>query len=322
MRFSLFSVLALLLLTGCDEVVPKKQPSEIIQENPLPVEPKDSVVEPQQEPLVYRTDAPPVSSSTVVIESSASVITSSAVAVKRKPKKVVDSARTVKKDTVVVVEEPKVCVIVPAGMVCDMRDGKMYRTVKIGSQLWLAQNLNHRTEGSWCYNNRTETCETIGRLYNWAAAMDLPHEYLDKNAGQLVTGKHRGVCMEGWHIPSEAEMKTLVAYVENHNAELEGEVESVGTSLKSEKGWANCEVGEEGCVAPTDRYGFGALPAGRRHADGSFNDVGYDSGFWISAESSNGIHAPYWDLYYSSDKFWGSYSNRKKVAYSVRCIKD
>lgn len=319
-KFFLYFVFALLFIAGCDGNIPEKQVAEkapVITEASKPNEI-------QQEPLVFKTEKPlpPVSSVVVEEKSSDSAPASSSASAKRMPKKVVAKSSSAGVDSSKIVEEPKFCTIVPDGMVCDSRDGKMYRTVRIGRQLWLAQNMNHRTEGSWCYNNRSETCETIGRLYDWAAAMDLPRKYLSKTTEGLLSAKHQGVCMEGWHVPSEQDMKTLVNYVEEKNAELEGVVEAVGTSLKSEKGWANCETEDEVCVPPTNRYGFGALPAGRRHADGSFNDIGYDSGFWISAESPNGIHAPYWDLYYSSDKFWGSYSNRKKVAYSVRCIKD
>ena len=143
-----------------------------------------------------------------------------------------------------------------------------------------------------------------------------PGEY---KKGDYVTGLH-----EVGAPPDDvaAEMNELVTFIGKKNSKRVGPLEAVGTSLKSVHDWNACDTTDAECAVGTNRYGFNARPAGRRNADGTYDDLRRDAGFWIAEESDNASHARYWDLYYATDKFWGDYTNSKSVGYSVRCLKD
>jgi uncharacterized protein (TIGR02145 family) len=173
------------------------------------------------------------------------------------------------------------------GCSSDSDDSDNYESVVIGTQTWMKKNLSIETEGSWCYDEDSASCETYGRLYTWQAAMV--------------------ACPSGWHLPSNAEWQTLVDFA--------GGEETAGAKLKSVSGWNSGGNG-------TDDFGFSALPGGYRYSDGDFNSAG-DRGSWWSA-TENGGYASYAYFRYMDDDndYVGRADNDKNSGFSVRCLRN
>ena len=225
---------------------------------------------------------------------------------------------------------PKECRFNPDidyGTLTDNRDGQVYRTVKIGDQTWMAENLNYYDstnlsvkKKSWCYgysaNGNSYACGAAGRLYTWAAAIDSVKLMNDaknpldcgygKNCG--LAGSVQGVCPSGWHLPDTTEWKVLFSAV--------GGISTAGKVLKSPSAWRDMSL--------TDAFGFSALPAGYRSAYGSFKYAGYDAYFWSAVErdGNNGEFAYNVNLGDWSPGATLAYNFGKFIAVSVRCVKD
>ncbi len=203
----------------------------------------------------------------------------------------------------------------PEKSFCDSRDGTVYNFVVIGSQTWMAQNLNYAynegTATSYCYSDDTSNCTKYGRLYTWSAAMDSAAVFSANGSGCgygktcTTTEPVRGVCPAGWHLPTNAEFETLIAAV--------GGDEVAGKKLKSGSGWEDDGNG-------TDDYGFSALSAGYRFSVGDFYDAGSYAYFWSATEGGT-YYARYMNLVYNYDGALLSYGS-KDFAFSVRCLKD
>ena len=186
--------------------------------------------------------------------------------------------------------------------VTDCRDGQSYKTVVIGTQTWMAENLNYAVDSSWCYENSADSCAKYGRLYTWTAAMGVSATYNDAVLGDSV--KHQGVCPAGWHIPTNAEWTTLETAV--------GGEDVAGAKLKSASGWYKDGNG-------TDAYGFSALPAGDRILSGDFISVGLSTDFWSTTEGVTD-NAYYRCLIYNyASMIMDDYLT---FAISVRCVQD
>jgi len=204
------------------------------------------------------------------------------------------------------------------GSLTDSRDGKTYKTVIIGTQTWMAENLNYVTAKSSCYDGNSDNCTKYGRLYSWAAAMDSAGIWSTNGKGCgyrfcSPTYPVRGICPEGWHLPTETEWETLTTAV--------GGKSVAGKMLKSTSGWIEYN-GESG--NGTDAYGFSALPAGNcenLHGDLDCSGESYHSKFW----SSTGNHL---DYIAANIRLYNKYNevlfqdNNVMGLYSVRCVKD
>lgn len=192
-------------------------------------------------------------------------------------------------------------------------DGNVYRTVRIGTQVWMAENLRvthyrdgtpiphaydnadwtHAADGAYCTaaDDSTEYKESYGLLYNFHA----------------VSNSHE-LCPDGWHVPSEAECMTLIDHL--------GGRAVAGGKLKD----GSSDLWRTGTRRGTNESGFTGLPAGGRGSLGGAGDVGYYATWW-SSTSCDTAYAWHWGLYPDKD---GIRSNpgHKASGFSVRCIKD
>lgn len=207
-------------------------------------------------------------------------------------------------------------------LLTDDRDNQVYATVEINGQCWMAENLNYgsmissgsyqnnnSTHEKYCYNNSATYCDQLGGLYQW-------HEIMDYSTTEGV----QGLCMEGWHIPSDTEWTdmevSLDATVSNYNPNgWRGQ--TVGNQLKKAGTGApyNWSYNNSG----TNSSGFTALPGGYRSSSGGVGSIGTNGLFWTSTQSgSNAYHRQLYTTYGSSYR----YATYKTNGFSVRCVKD
>ena len=206
------------------------------------------------------------------------------------------------------------------GSLTDERDGKTYKTVKIGEQVWMAENLNYAylqpTEtmdsSSFCYKDNASNCDKFGRLYLWSAIIDSTRLATDANnpkdcgfQKECDLGKIQGICPDGWHIPTNDEFKTLMAAVGGDSIACK--------MLKSTSGWSNYGSG-------TDPFGFTALPGNIRFNDGTFNYENEYAQFWSTREFSK-LYGNTLYLFTNNKNAYISVT-QKNHAVSLRCVKD
>ena len=196
------------------------------------------------------------------------------------------------------------------GMVTDI-DNNTYETVMVGAQCWMKENLkvsryrsgdliitglgntqwSKASSGSYAvYENDPDNGAEYGYLYNWRAVSD-----------------SRGLCPDGWHIPSKSEWETLVDYL--------GGEEIAGGKMKEARHvhWEYPNTGAD------NSSGFAALPGGLRMTDGGYHLMGYTAGFWSGTEYD--IYNAYiFELNHDQVRIRASLG--KTVGFSVRCLKD
>jgi uncharacterized protein (TIGR02145 family) len=147
------------------------------------------------------------------------------------------------------------------GYLTDERDGQIYRTVRIGSQVWMAQNLNYKGAGAdsgLLYDSSPDSVRKYGRMYPWTLAMGLADSCKTNACSLQVVMPQRGICPTGWHVPSDVEWQSLevaIGMSAATAAENGFRVTTVGAKLMSAQGWYSGGGG-------TDVYGFRVLPGG------------------------------------------------------------
>jgi uncharacterized protein (TIGR02145 family) len=183
----------------------------------------------------------------------------------------------------------------------DSRDGKRYNTVKIGRQIWMAQNLNYNVGNSWCYMDSVSKCDEYGRLYDWNTAMS--------------------VCPSGWRLPRYGDWQHLSGMTSDVGRNSWGKLVSLGnegTNLKSTASWIKDDNGN--LIQGTDKFGFSALPGGGRVNDMRFY-VAYNQGIWWTA-TENDSDKVYGMIMSSENQYVGRSSYDKSDGLSVRCVAD
>ncbi|MEN9354719.1 MAG: hypothetical protein RL318_2044 [Fibrobacterota bacterium] len=192
------------------------------------------------------------------------------------------------------------------GYLKDSRDGQTYRTVKIKTQTWMAQNLNFKVDSSWCYAGEASNCATYGRLYQWAAAMALASEY--DVTGWFGTLPRQGICPSGWHIPSGREWVKLT--------DTAMEAAYTGTKLKAKSSLWYTNIA-------TNEAGFTALPAGYRNkVKGNFFYIREYAYFWSSNENNDWVSVTALGLYDDGLEAVKESTFAKKYAIPLRCIQN
>ena len=200
------------------------------------------------------------------------------------------------------------------GSLTDERDGQVYKTVKIGTQVWMAENLNYADSledavlqggASFCYDYDSDNCAVGGRFYRWAAAMGLLPTYNNSRADTtlLKRSNHRGLCPEGWHIPDTTEWNTLIATVGKGNA----------SALKTTSAWL---FDADSIGAATNSTGFSAAPTGVNASSGANSQILFCSTYQTYSDEFR-----YFSLSYSSNQLY--YGSRdKEYPCFVRCLQD
>lgn len=197
-------------------------------------------------------------------------------------------------------------------------DGAAAAPVKIGTQKWMATNLNvtrYRngdkipqvkdsatwatlTTGAWCYyKNDPANGATYGKLYNWYAVNDI-----------------RGLAPVGYHIPTDGEWAVLSAFLGSDSV-AGAKMKSTGTIETATGLWHSPNTNA------TNSTGFTGLPGGYRNNNAIFYYIGFNGYWWSSTENENNIDAFYRNVSYDNSYLFKTFLN-KGYGYSVRCVKD
>jgi uncharacterized protein (TIGR02145 family) len=207
-------------------------------------------------------------------------------------------------------------------------DGNIYTSVKIGTQVWMAENLkttkyrNGDLIGTTDPASKDLSQETAPK-YQWAPRAEelLVAVYSRLYSWYAVTDS-RNLCPAGWHVPSDAEFTVLTDYLISTGYGIDGSGPDIAKSMASKTGWTTVPAaGEIGNNESNNSSGFTAIPGGYRYDFKTFTDIGYICHWWTSSEydSDKAISV---ELHYSGSEIWSGPDNKRASAYSVRCLKD
>jgi uncharacterized protein (TIGR02145 family) len=203
-------------------------------------------------------------------------------------------------------------------------EGNVYKTIGIGSQIWMAENLKttryangdpigtttpstldisgeNTPKYQWAYNGDESNVAIYGRLYTWHAVTD-----------------SRNVCPTGWHVPTDSEWTILTDFLLDNCYGYSG---NERTFIESSMAITSWPLGYCVCHTGNNSSGFSALQSGyREHLNGNFYHIGVDCWWWSSTETSSA------DAYYRSinntSRTVNSHYDNKQLGFSVRCLKD
>lgn len=229
-------------------------------------------------------------------------------------------------------------------MFTDPRDNREYKTVKIGNQIWMAENLAYLPSVSphseesytepyyYVYGyegtsvseaKATDNYNTYGVLYNWPAAMN------GATSSNTNPSGVQGICPTGWHLPSDAEWTELSNYLINNGYNYDGTTtgNKIAKALAATTNWvASSYLGTATFGMPgydllsNNSSGFSGLPGGYRVNNGSFYDIGIGGHGWSCTENTADT-AWLMSLYYHYTSFVRNEFN-KAYGFSVRCVRD
>ncbi|MCR4879110.1 MAG: hypothetical protein K5901_07330 [Bacteroidales bacterium] len=198
-------------------------------------------------------------------------------------------------------------------------EGNTYRTVQIGSQCWMAENMRCTSSPSgarWYYNPSFTAAQPEfaayyaspanprhGFLYNWAAAMDLTTH---QTSNKPVMHPFRGICPSGWHLPSNEEWSQLFQTLGGHH--IAGEAMRAPTQMWEPYYSVDCS-----------KTGFDATPAGA-YTENGYQYAGYQTYFW-SADNFSRNQAWCCIIYDFKNECY-NYLDYKCYGHSVRCVKN
>jgi uncharacterized protein (TIGR02145 family) len=193
-----------------------------------------------------------------------------------------------------------------------------YRTVTLGKQLWMAENLNYKIDSSWCYNDSVALCPRYGRLYQWSALFGIAPLFKDSIRGKGDT-LLQGICPQGWRIPIDSDVVVLLKEIDSIRS---------GTLLQSTSGWWGTVDGKE-VHNGSDSLGFNLPASGYRNSNGNFGNLHTHAAFWTSTETNTpnqyrnaSIGSFAWTAHFNGfDTSMARLDNFKDLGMSVRCIK-